>query len=173
MKSLRQVLSVLIANGLVVFLIAELNSALAPYSIYLTVAGALVVFPGLKLPLRAGLPAAALTGALGDAVLPSPPGLVLFSLCFLYAILHHFRVRFRVQRPAHFAVVACVSNLAYLLILTVWFLPAEGQALYGLRFLVEAALSVATVFLLSLWFFELQETALDLLGARPSSEENV
>lgn len=171
MKSVRQALIVLIANGAVVFLVAELNSALAPFSVYLTVAGALAVFPALKLPVRAGLPTVLLTGALLDALLPSPPGLVLFPFCLLYVVLQRFRVRLRVQRPVHFAIVACAANLGFLLLLTVWFFPGEGHVAYGGRFLLEAVLSEAIVFLFSLWFFDLLETSLDLLGARPTPEE--
>lgn len=171
MKILRQVLIVLAANGVVVFLVAELNSALAPFSVYLTVAGALVVFPALKLPVRAGLPAAFLTGALLDALLPTPPGLLLFSVSFLYLVLQRFRVRLRVQRGVHFAVVACAANLVLLLVLSIWYLPSRGQVSYGWRLLLEAALSEGVVFVMSLWFFDLLETGLEWLGARPEAEE--
>lgn len=171
MTILRQVLLVLLANGVLVFLVAELNTVLAPFSVYVTVAGALIVYPALKLPIRSGLPAAFLTGALLDALLPTPPGLLLFSLSFLYVVLQRFRVRLRVQRGVHFAVVACAANLVLLLVLSIGYLPGQGQVAYGWRTLFEAVLSEGLVFVLSLWFFDLQETSLGLFGARPQAEE--
>ncbi len=171
MKHLRQFLIVLAANGILVFLVAELNSSLAPWSVSLTVGGILTVFPALKLPVRSGFPVVLLTGALLDALTPVPFGLFLFAFGFLYVVLHRGRNRFRTRRAFHLAVVACAVNLLLLLALGAWFAPSAGLLTYGARFVLEALFSETVVFALSFWFFDLQEKSLDLLGARPAPDE--
>jgi cell shape-determining protein MreD len=170
-KTFRQLVVVLFANGILLFLALEANSALAPLSVYLTVGGMFVVFPALKLPVRAGFPAVLLSGALWDAASPGPFGLFLFATGGLYAGLHRLRHRFRTQRPFPLAVVAAAANLALLLLLGAWFFPAEAHAAYAGRFLLEAVLSEAIVLGLAFWFFPLQEESLGLLGAKPGPDE--
>lgn len=171
MKTLWQNLIVLLSNGFLVFLASELNSALASLSLYLTVGGILVVFPALKLPFYSGFPAVLLTGAFLDSMTPAAPGLFLFLILFLYAGLFHLRVRLRVQTGLQFAIVASLANLILLILVTLWFLPDSNRWAYGSRFAGEMFLSEAVVFAAAFWFYDLQETCLDLLGARPTAEE--
>jgi len=170
-KPLKQALIVLIANGLFVFLMVELNSTIAPLSLHITFAGLLIVYPAVKLPLRSGMPTAILSGALLDALLPGPDGLMLSVLGLLFCFAWFLRNRLRVQRSVHFAIVACGANLLVLAASALWFFPSDSLASYGSRFVIETVLSSMLVFTVALWFFDLQERIMDLLAARPTAEE--
>ncbi|MFP4359014.1 MAG: hypothetical protein ACLFRP_10205 [Puniceicoccaceae bacterium] len=171
MKTLRQALVPLFANGVLLFFVFELNSLLSPLAIHLTAGGILVVFPALRIPLAAGFPVALASGALWDAATPGPSGLLFFATGILYVALHRLRQRFRTRRTFYLAVVATAANGALLLFLGAWFLPQGHWGAYGTRFLLESACSGILVFALAFWFFDLQERGLGLLGAQPSADE--
>ncbi|MEM0966038.1 MAG: hypothetical protein AAGJ81_07825 [Verrucomicrobiota bacterium] len=171
MKLFRQALVAFLANGLVLFIILELNSFIASYSLYITVGGIFVVYPALRMPLNTGFPVVLLTGALWDAITPAPFGLYLFVLGFLYAGLYLQRNRFRSRRTFHLAVVSLGTNFILLLVVSVWFLPSAAFFSYASRCAIELLLSEAVVVLLAYWIFDLQEVSVSLVGAQPTPEE--
>ncbi len=171
MKLLRHALVALLANLILLFLALEFNSSLAPLAIYLIVGGIFTVYPAFQLKLIAGLPVVLLTGAIWDAATPGTFGLHMFALGAIFMILHRLRHRFRSRRTFHLAVVSCEANLVLIVILGLWYIPGTALATYGLRFALETLLSEVVVFLLSYWFFDLQEKCVDFLGARPTPEE--
>lgn len=152
------------ANALLLFLVAQVNHYLAPWSLALTVTGLLLPFAGLRLPLRPAIVAVLLTGLLHDALRPVVFGstaLLLGTGLLVVQALRHKLPRAEVRT----AVLVGLAANTVLFFATPLVLPAELRAaVHPARIAVDFALSSAAVAWLAPWFLALQRHALQFAG---------
>jgi len=172
-------LLVLLANLLLIWLGGVANHHLSqfplPFSrisatVYLYLAGLLVVFSGLRLDPRHGLAATVLTAFALDATLPVPFGLHVVLLGLVHATLLYGRSRFPKDEPVFATVVALFANLFLFLALSVVLVgrsprPAEAW----LRLFVDLIASQLVIALITPWFIALQREMLALARLTPET----
>lgn len=167
-RALRQVLVLLACTGGLVALVGQLNHALAPLALTLSVPGLLVAYAALRLPLRPGLAVACLTGLWIDAAAPVAFGRHALLLGLAFCVLHNLRTRLPREETLVAVVAALFVNLALFVVLALLDLgalpePASG----GLRLLADLFVSQLFTALIGPWFLALQTRALVLTGGRP------
>lgn len=148
------------------FVECELNHALAPYHVYVWIAGLFVTYSALNLPLGAGLLASFLGGLLHDANAPIPFG----SHALLFAAAHVviFNIRDRVPREETLArvVIALLANLALLLVFSFFQISrVPSPAVAWPRIVADLICSQLFLAVIGPWYFALQARALEV--ARP------
>jgi hypothetical protein len=169
----RRLLVFFLANALLIFLQAQVNHRLAPVSLSLFVAGLLVVLPPLYMRGISTQVCAILTGLWLDVALPGIP--FGFSTLFFLALslfIRHYRKRFHPEQNFHPLVLALIANGVWLLLL--WVLAGRGQWLdwvYQVRFWMDFAVSQLVLLAIGSWFFNLQRSALYLLGWKTEPED--
>ena len=147
------------------FCITQLNHYLAPLHLSVFAGGLLVTFSALRLGFREGWWASILIGLLIDS-----SATVSFGFhALLFAVVHVgiFNLRGRVPREeVTFGLfVALFANLALFLMITVSLIHRAPDPLSMLpRLLVDLLVSETVVFLVTPWFFSLQEHALEIGG---------
>jgi rod shape-determining protein MreD len=149
-------------------LVAELNTALSGFHLWLFAGGLFVAYSALAMPFHEGLAASLLGGFLCDAMAPVAFG----THAALFAVAHVtvFNMRERLQRDETSVrvIVALLVNL--FLFLAISFLrigPGHGRAAQWPRALSDLAWSEAVIVLIAPWFFALQLRSLELARANP------
>lgn len=160
------------ANALLLHLTLMVNSALAGWSLYLFLAGPMVVLPALYLRHRSYFLTSLATGLWLDGALPAPFGLFTVALLVAGACLFHLRIRFRAENNYHPVLIAHVVNAFLLVVLTL--LAGRGQ--FGLpAFWVQvgwtALLSHLALLVVAPWFFNLQRVLFDICRLDAEPEE--
>jgi hypothetical protein len=169
----RRLLVFFLANVLLIFLQAQANHRLAPVSVSLFVPGLLIILSPLYMRGLSALLCVVLTGLWLDVALPGIP--FGFSTLFFFALslfIRHYRKRFHPQQNFHPLMLALLANGIWLLLL--WLLNGRGQWLdwhYQLRFWLDFAASQLILLALGGWFFNLQRSAIYLLGWKIEPEE--
>ena len=151
------------ANALLLHLMLMGNSALAGWSIYLFLPGAMLVLPALYLQHRSYFLCMLATGLWVDAALPVTFGC--FTLLFLTAgaIIIHYRFRFRAEHNYHPVLIAHAVNFLGIVVLI---LTASQGRLADIAFWVQvlttSLFSHLTLLLVAPWFFDLQRALFDV-----------
>jgi rod shape-determining protein MreD len=144
--------------------IAQANHVAAGVHVYFFVGGLFVTYAAVVLPLRDGLIAVLLAGALCDAGTPVPFGMHILLFAAAHAVV--FNIRDRVPRDETVArvIVALLVNLGLFLAISFALVgrnPAPG-AIWP-RLIFDLICSQVIVALLAPWFFALQARTLVLL----------
>jgi hypothetical protein len=155
-----------VSNILLLALGAMVNDGLASWSISIFLAGPCIIAPALRLTPGWLLLSLAVTGLAVDAWLPTPPGF-LMSLLIGGALMVLFMRRWlgRVRRVGQVA-LAWLANGFCFAAFTLW--AATSNHATGVNFIERAAvdlgLSQIVVIPISLWLFDLQDSALAFAG---------
>lgn len=143
--------------------VAELNHALTEYRVYVFVGALFVVFAATTQPLRAGIFASCVGGAICDAQSPVTFGTHLLLFALAHATLYH--IRDRVPRDDNIAaiIVVLLTNLALFLVFSFSQIhDSPAPAAVWPRLIVDLLCSQVLLVLITPWFFALQSRALDL-----------
>ncbi len=149
-------------------LVAEVNSTLSGFHVWLFAGGLFVTYSALAMPFRQGFAASLLGGLLCDAVSPVAFGThaVLFGAA--HAVVFNLRERLQRDETLVRVVVALLVNIALFLALALMRVkPAHLGAGAWPRLLSDLAWSEAVVALVAPWFFALQLRSLELARAKP------
>ncbi|MDB6169508.1 MAG: hypothetical protein JWM88_2372 [Verrucomicrobia bacterium] len=146
-------------------IVAQVNHAASAAHLYFFVGGLFVTYAALVLPLRGGLAAVLLAGALCDADSPVPFGTHVLLFALAHAVV--FNIRDRVPRDETVArvIVALLVNLALFLALSFALVgrsPAPASA--WPRLLADLVGSQLLLALVAPWFLALQARTLVLAG---------
>lgn len=171
MTPLKRISWVLLANGILAFLVVRLNSNLSDLPFHVFVAGLFIAYPALKMPWPEGLATVVLTGFLASAGTPLPPVVLPAAFGLLFALLHQARMRFRSRKQYYLMLVASGANLLLYAALSLVLLPEGAGFAYAGRALVELAASQAVVAAAAFWFYDLLDQGFVLLGVTPSADE--
>jgi cell shape-determining protein MreD len=149
-------------------LVAELNTALSGFHLWLFAGGLFVAYSALAMPFHEGFAASLLGGFLCDAMSPVAFG----THAGLFAVAHVavYNLRERLQRDETFVrvVVALLVNVfLYLAISFVRIGPVNGRAAEWPRALADLVWSEAVIILIAPWFFALQLRTLEMARANP------
>jgi hypothetical protein len=155
-----------VSNILLLALCAMVNDGVAGWSVSLFLAGPCLVAPALRLTPGWLLLCLAVTGLAVDAWLPTPPGF-LASLLVAGAGMLFLARRWlgRVRRPGQIA-LAWLANGVYFAAFTLWAATSNhaAGAIFIERAAVDFGLSQIAVIPVSLWLFDLQDSALAFAG---------
>jgi len=171
MKSHNRVLAILLCNLLAYAFVREFNSALAGFSIHLTIDALFLLFPALYLPLFDGVIIIAITALLIDAWLPVPYGTSLFLFLIAYGLTR--LTRFRVHRENKFHLIWLALAINAGLILAIFVLmafPGPTDLVYWMRNIFDTMISIAVLALLAGWWVDFQRVILLYFGANLGSE---
>jgi cell shape-determining protein MreD len=167
--ALRQVLALLSCAAALWAIVNQINHHAAPWALTFSIAGLLVALPALRLPLRAGLACALLTGLWLDAASPLPFGRQALLLGLAFCLVHRIRDRLPRTETLVAVVVALFVNLALFVAFAFLDLGAlPDTAAGGLRLLADLLVSQLLTALVGPWFFALQTASLRLVGAPPA-----
>lgn len=163
-------------NVLFLFIVSQINHHLtyAPLiglrgPVYLFVLGLPVAFAALRLSLKQGLVAVALTGLAAEAGTPLPPGTLLLAASAAFCITVAVRGNFNRFEPTSSIFVALLINLALFATVTAIARPVPGTATF-IRLAVDLLVSQAVVATLTGWFFAYQVAILQLFGINLETE---
>jgi hypothetical protein len=151
--------------ALLALLVAQLNHALAPWHVYLSVGGLLVVFPALRIDWRTGFAAVFLAGLFADSGEPVRFGTHAFLFATAYAFLFFVRNRLPREETLLAVMLALLANLGIFLAFSLLLIgrsPAPSGA--WARLLVDLLCSQAFLALVAPWFFALQARAFAFSG---------
>jgi rod shape-determining protein MreD len=151
-------------------LVAQVNHALSGMHVYLFVAGPLIAYAALMLPLRDGLVASILAGLLCDATTPVYFGLHFLLFAVAHTVVYHLRDRIPREETVTRVLVALFANLAiFILVSYVCLRHSPAPAAAWPRLIADLACSQIFIALVAPWFFALQARALVLSGAERDS----
>lgn len=171
-------LIVTLANLLLGWLTGLANNSLGGFSflwidhmsVHLYLGGLLVAYPALRLDLKHGLAATALTALLVDAVAPVPFGTSLFLFLLVHATVLYGRHRFPREGAVFGMVVALLANLFLVIALSFLLVgagPRPGAA--WLRLFADLLFSQLAILVLAPWFIALQDRAMELVQIHPET----
>ncbi len=157
----RRTLIILLANGLLYFVLNQVNEALAPLSLHISLDALFLLFAFFYLKPGQALLIGLLTALFVDAALPVPFGIHVILIFGTLAFLQKMRRVFRRENPRHVLLAALWCNLFIMLGLSL----TAGQDLlmqsaFWLRFLCDLALSQLALALLASWWLNLQRKTL-------------
>jgi rod shape-determining protein MreD len=149
-------------------LVAELNTALSGFHLWVFAGGLFVTYAALAMPFRSGFAASVLGGFLCDAMTPVAFG----THALLFGIAHVvvFNVRERLQREETGVrvIVALLVNLGlYLIISFTRIRHGYGNPATWPRMAADLTWSEAVIALVAPWFFALQLRTLEMARANP------
>jgi len=149
-------------------LVAEVNSALSGFHVWLFAGGLFVVYAALAMPFRSGFAAAILGGLLCDCVDPVGFGTqaVLFGVA--HSVVFNLRERMRREETPVRVAVALLVNLGLFLVITALRMRVVHLGAVLPRLLSDLFWSEAALLLAAPWFFALQSRTLELARANPS-----
>ncbi len=170
MKALRQWLVLSACNVGLLALTAMVNDGIAGWSVNFFLAGLVVVGPALQLRPATLVFCLLVSGLAADAGSPTPPGFLMSLLTAGAIFIFLLRPRLGRIRRIHQIGLAWLLNGAYFAAFTLWALARNhaGGAAFGERVLVDFCLSQIVLLPVSIWFFDLQESALALAGLTPA-----
>jgi hypothetical protein len=157
----------LLANGFLWLALTELNHHLAGWSITLLLPAAFVLFAGLNLGYLQGLTACMLTGLLQDAALPVPYGFFTLALPTLHLAFHRLRSKLHKKGGFGTILLAQVLNFGVLILLAISlsYELTESIVRHLPLILLQVFLSQILLFLIGLYFLEIQRKLATLAGA--------
>jgi hypothetical protein len=165
MTSRRLVLVAFACGVLLWTMFTQLNHYFSDWHISLFVGGLLVTFPALRLHYRDGWKIVVLLGFWCDASAPIRFGLHAIFFLVAYTFIFNLRGRFPREEAFFGVLVALIANAAIFLLLTIALIvrhPAPFSALPAI--FLDLFLSELFVALAGVWFFTLQEHALEIAG---------
>lgn len=163
---------VLLANVLLLWLVELIHFGLTRYQVTLLLPGLLLAFPALNFKPFPAVLAGALTGLWMDTASPAPFGLHTILFGFSIGIILQFRHRLHRENRTHGFILTHVLNLILGVVLAIflgrgfYFDPA-----YWIRIAVDLLASHLILLLITPWFFQLQISALDLVGVQIFQDE--
>ena len=150
-------------------IVAEANSALSGFHVWLFSGGLFVAFSALSMPFRQGFAASVLGGLLCDSVSPVAFGTHAALFGAAHAVVFNVRERLQRDETVVRVTVALLVNLALFLCLSLMRVkPAHLGAGAWPRLLSDLAWSEIALALAAPWFFALQLRTLELARAKPS-----
>jgi uncharacterized membrane protein len=156
---------VLLANLILIFLVAELNHSLAIWSLHVYLGGLFLTFSSLHLSLKQGLLATGATGLMLDSTNPLPFGSTFILLLVCHVVVFSLRGNF--ARSNLRTEVAIALSLNLVLMLSYGLLAAgdtPSPSIYWTRIAWEFLFSLVGVALFAPWFFAFQRMALGFFG---------
>ena len=162
---------VLLANLLLIALIAEINHHLTPLSLYIFPGGLLLAFAVLRLRLRQSLLANGFTALAFDALNPLPFGQTFLLFLSCHTLAFSLRGHFAKENPKYGAFVAAGMNIVLFIAITLTIAGKNFSEIDWQRTLIDGALSTIFVLFLAPWFFSLQQTALAFVGIDLDAEQ--
>jgi hypothetical protein len=163
---------VFMSNLLLIFLVAEVNHYLAPLALQVYLGGLFLTFGILRLQLRHGLIATALTGLVLDAVNPRPFGYTFFLMVGCHVAVFSMRGHFARETFRSCLLVALALNLV--LFVGIGIAAGRGNpapSLFWGRIVADSAFSMLAVLIVAPWFFALQKCALASIGIDLDAEQ--
>ncbi len=150
-------------------LVAEVNSALSGFHVWLFAGGLFVAYSALAMPFRSGFAASVLGGLLCDSVSPVAFGTHAALFGAAHAIVFNVRERLQRDETVVRVVVALLVNLALFIALSLLRVksPHLGAGAWP-RLFSDLAWSQVALALAAPWFFALQLRTLELARAKPS-----
>ncbi|MGJ3242310.1 MAG: hypothetical protein ACFE0O_05040 [Opitutales bacterium] len=162
----------LLANVLLLLLLAEVNDLMAVASVYLILAGLLIPFPALQLKPVHGLIVIIPSALLWEGAHPSPFTLGFVGILALYAVATGIRFRLRREDRQQAALLAVLLNAAFIVGLSIVLAGAQTlQPVYWSRVFTDLLLSSLVLLPVAFWFFDLQRASLQLLNVDIQSED--
>ena len=159
-------------NALLLFLCLLVNSSLAPLSLYLVLLGPMLVLPALYLNHRSFFICTLLTGLWVDAALPATFGLFTCGFLVMGTLITMARIRFRTEHNYHPILLAHITNVACLVLLTVGDgLHYISAPAFWLQLVITAVISHAALLIIAPWFFNLQRLLFELCHVDTEPDE--
>ena len=152
---------------LLLALVAQVNSAIAPIHLWLFAGGLFVAYPALMMPFRQGFADSVLGGLLCDSVAPVAFGTHAALFATAHAVVYNVRERLQRDETVVRVSVVLLVNLALFLTLSFTRIAHGGAAAWP-RTLSDLFWSEAAVALAAPWFFAFQLRTLELARAAPS-----
>jgi len=167
-----RVLILFASNALLLYLTLLVNSSLAAWSLQLVLPGPMVVLPALYLHRNAFFLCTLLTGLWVDAALPAAFGLFTIAFLAIGTAILLARVRFRAEHNYHPAILAHLTNLVCLGLLTL----AAGRDTFDVpafwvHLAVTTLLSHLVLLVAAPWFFNLQRLLFELFHVETEPED--
>jgi len=159
---------ILFGNCLLLFLVAMVNDALAPLSIYLYINGLIVLVPLIYLSLSKGLLCVLITGIYSDAILLLPFGTSPVIFAVVFTAYYWFRQEFKTHYSPGHNLLYAVSGNAFLLAITSITLN-EGSLShfsYWSSILLNFLFSQIVLSLITPWFISLQGSLVELASPK-------
>ena len=158
----------MLANGFLSLALTELNHHLAGWSITLLIPAIFVLYAGLTLDYLQGLTVCLLTGLFHDAALPVPEGFFTLTLPTLHLIFHHFRSKLHKKGGLGTILLAQTLNLGTLILLHISLSSGLTESIvrHLPLILLQLFLSQLLLFLIGLYFLDIQRKAVTLTRAR-------
>jgi rod shape-determining protein MreD len=151
--------------------VAELNTALSGFHLWLFAGGLFVTYSALAMPFRAGFAASVLGGFLCDALTPVAFGTHALLFGIAHVIVFNVRERLQREETGVRVIVALLVNLGLYLILSCTRVRhGYGNPALWPRMLADLTWSEAIVAVIAPWFFALQLRTLEL--ARANSQRS-
>lgn len=149
-------------------LVAELNSALSGYHLWLFAGGLFVTYSALAMPFHEGFWASILGGLLCDAMSPLPFGTHAGLFAIAHTVVYNTRERLQREETTVRVVVALVVNVSLFAAISLMRIGAWHRAWDEWpRMLSDLVWSQAVIALIAPWFFALQLRSLELARANP------
>ncbi len=152
----RRTLIILLANGLLYFVLNQINEILAPVSVHISMDALFLLFVFFYLKTGQALLIGLLTALFVDAALPVPFGMHIILYFGSLAFLLNMRRVFRRESPRHVLLAALWCNL--FIMLGISLLAGQDlltQSAFWLRFLCDLALSQLALALVACWWVNL------------------
>ena len=161
----------LATNGLLFFLITEINALLAPVSLYLTLDALYVLFAAFYMRLKDGLMIIFVTAFFVDVMHPVPLGSSAVLYLAAYAVIIRMRLRLRRENRLHIILFGLITNtVIFLGLIIVVKVPNATEATFWLRALIDLLFSQVVVFLVAARLIDLQRSLLYHYGIDISAE---
>lgn len=171
MKRHNRILAILLCNLFAYAIVRELNSALAGYSVHLTIDALFLLFPALYFPLFDGLIIVVITALLTDAWLPVPYGTSLYLFLIAYGLASLASSRMHRENKAQVIWLALSLNTGFMLVLTVLMaFLGPADLFYWIRNIFDAMFSLSVLALIAGWWVDLQRALLTYFGGNFASE---
>lgn len=167
-RARRQVPVLLLCTAGLAALLGQINHALSPLALTLTMPGLLIAFAALRLPFGSGLTVGLLTGLFLDSMAPVGFGRHAAILGLAFCLIHRVRGRLPREETLVGVVAALFVNLGVFVLLAfldLGELPDPGAG--ALRLLADLLVSQLATALIGPWFLALQRRSLQLVGAAP------
>lgn len=144
-------------------IVSQLNHALAGFQVYVFIGGLFVAFAALVLPLRDGLAAVLLAGALCDATEPVRFGTHVLLFAAAHAVVYNLRNRVPRDETIARVIIALLANLGLFLALS-FVLVGRGPQPGAVwpRLILDLVCSQVFLTLAAPWFFAFQARTLVL-----------
>lgn len=163
---------VLLANLLLILLVAELNHYLALASLHVFLGGVFLTFGMLRLHLRQAFLANGITALVLDALNPIPFGQTFLLMMICHTIVLSVRGNFARESVRSGLLVAGSVNLVLMVAYSIFsFGDSPRPGLYASRMVMDIALSTLLMLIITPWFLSLQKSTLAFVGIDLDAEQ--